>query len=956
MRSGGWLRHCPNLHITACGSGHFLLGAFERLMSEWSMSAPGLDKGDRAQRALDSIHGVDLNPFAIAIARFRLTVAAIKAAGITTLVAAPAFRYHLAIGDSLLGGQSPEAKLDMGDGEYFAYQTEDLQEHANILAPGQYHVVVANPPYIQPPDARLRDTYRALYSTCHGKYALSVPFMELLFRLAKQPDAAGGAGHVGQITSNSFMKREFGKKLIEQFLSGKYTGSTRPSYVDLSHIIDTSGAYIPGHGTPTVILVGRPRKPMSDGVRAVLGVRGEPGQPAVPARGLVWTDIAEHVDEPGYDGNYVTVTDVPRETYAVSPWSLSGGGAGELKDRIDAASSRRLSEAASEVGIMAVVGEEEAFEVPSWYADATMPIVAGEAVRDYSLHGTRRFWPYDEALHVTTEARESRWMWPFKQIVSGYVMFGKTRVQRGLEWFEYGMLAKSKLRSPLTIAFAFVATHNHFALDRGLHVFGRTAPVIKLPADATEDDHFDLLGVLNSSTACFWLKQVSHNKGGPGGGSSKDEKWRDFYEFTATKLQEFPLPEVSLRPYALRIDELARESAALIPSAMTMPDVSAALRDAHEKWSANRGLMIALQEELDWAAYAAYGLTELAPRRAGAVTRGVVVGQRPVEIALARKVASGELVTRWFDEFAEVTTTDVPQLEDTAYVELIEARLAEIEKDPAIRLLETPDFKRKWETPGWDRMVADAVRAELLGRLESAEIWVDGSGRPLVRSAAQVADELRRDERVRELMTIHAGSQDFDLTTEIGKLLSPEAVPPFAPLRYKPAGIEKFRAWERTWDLQRAEDRGERVDVPVPPKYAQGDFLKPTYWTARAKLDVPKERFLSFPGARLPDDATELYGWAGWDHSQRGQAIARLAGELSRAGAPDEQVVPLVGALIELQPWLDQWYGDIDARSGVSPASAVSAATTALLGRLDMGADTVLAWRPAPATRGRKKS
>ena len=98
----------------ACGSGHFLLGAFDRLMAEWTTTAPGLDKGDRAQRALDSIHGVDLNPFAIAIARFRLTAAAIKAAGIPTLVAAPAFRYHLAIGDSLLGGQSPEAKLDMG--------------------------------------------------------------------------------------------------------------------------------------------------------------------------------------------------------------------------------------------------------------------------------------------------------------------------------------------------------------------------------------------------------------------------------------------------------------------------------------------------------------------------------------------------------------------------------------------------------------------------------------------------------------------------------------------------------------------------------------------------------------------------------------------------------------------------------------------------------------------------
>jgi len=31
--------------------------------------------------------------------------------------------------------------------------------------------------------------------------------------------------------------------------------------VDLTHVIDTSGAYIPGHGTSTVILFGRDRRP-----------------------------------------------------------------------------------------------------------------------------------------------------------------------------------------------------------------------------------------------------------------------------------------------------------------------------------------------------------------------------------------------------------------------------------------------------------------------------------------------------------------------------------------------------------------------------------------------------------------------------------------------------------------------------------------------------------------------
>nr|WP_247657988.1 hypothetical protein [Micromonospora sp. U56] len=74
------------------------------------------------------------------------------------------------------------------------------------------------------------------------------------------------------------MKREFGKKLIESYFAHE---------VELTEIIDTSGAYIPGHGTPTVILVGRANKRRrSPAVRAVLGVRGEPSAPDNPGEGL----------------------------------------------------------------------------------------------------------------------------------------------------------------------------------------------------------------------------------------------------------------------------------------------------------------------------------------------------------------------------------------------------------------------------------------------------------------------------------------------------------------------------------------------------------------------------------------------------------------------------------------------------------------------------------------------
>ncbi|MCE2484100.1 MAG: BREX-2 system adenine-specific DNA-methyltransferase PglX [Desulfurellaceae bacterium] len=66
----------------ACGSGHFLLGSFGRLLDRWQRQEPGTNVRVLAQRALDSVCGVDVNPYAAAIARFRLLLAAMKESGI----------------------------------------------------------------------------------------------------------------------------------------------------------------------------------------------------------------------------------------------------------------------------------------------------------------------------------------------------------------------------------------------------------------------------------------------------------------------------------------------------------------------------------------------------------------------------------------------------------------------------------------------------------------------------------------------------------------------------------------------------------------------------------------------------------------------------------------------------------------------------------------------------------
>jgi hypothetical protein len=88
----------------ACGSGHFLLGAFDRISRLWIRHEPSSPLRATIQRVLDAIYGVDVNPFAAAIARFRMLLASLQTCNIRKLADAPAFHINIAVADSLLHG------------------------------------------------------------------------------------------------------------------------------------------------------------------------------------------------------------------------------------------------------------------------------------------------------------------------------------------------------------------------------------------------------------------------------------------------------------------------------------------------------------------------------------------------------------------------------------------------------------------------------------------------------------------------------------------------------------------------------------------------------------------------------------------------------------------------------------------------------------------------------------
>jgi hypothetical protein len=456
--------------------------------------------------------------------------------------------------------------------------------------------------------------------------------------------------------------------------------------------------------------------------------------------------------------------------------------------------------------------------------------------------------------------------------------------------------------------------------------------------------------------------------------------------------------------------------------------------------------MIYQQEELDWLVYRLYGLID----QAFPVDANATIDKADRPYLWSGDSAPGSLA---------------PELSD-AYT----ARRNLIRDVSSLGLIETPVFKRPWlgrqgvygsSSRTYPQQAKEAVGAWLLTRLETyfhdADRMVSGEDeaataaklahiRPLrarfaggteprLVSVRQLAQTAQSDGQWMEAATVFAGRADFDVAKLVETLVLAESVPALPTQRYKPAGLRKREEWEKTWELQREEDRIDaerqkledgierrvqlvveeqhafrleqlagkkkeleaaehafhqeffpgkeydpehphhaqehdspeterfskkidlqdlarelgwqetelrrlrqqiqredqqvaelqariddlpaKPDIPVPPKYGSGDFLKSSYWKLRGKLDVPKERWVLYPGMEGGHDTSPVIAWAGWDHAQQAQALTGFYQQATDTwGWQPERLAPLLAALKELLPWLHQWHNAIDPAYG----------------------------------------
>jgi hypothetical protein len=953
----------------ACGSGHFLIDGLKRIVAATAKEHADWDRERVVAHALERVVGIDLNDYACALARTRLIMTAAELASVTKLTDAARFHPHVYWADGLEQVEREEVN-PMLQADLFTKVEEkprasltrsDVRAALKKVFVTKFHAVVANPPYIVESDEARKAYHREKlgkkqrYVSAYRQYSLGSAFTERCFQLAEK------AGYVGLITSNNFMKREFGKPLIETVLAG----------LDLTFVADTSQAYIPFHGTPTVLLFGRNRKPESETVRTVMGKRGESGTPDDPATGKVWSSIAEGWNHVGFENEYVSVTDLPRTTLGRHPWSLGGGGASELKELLEQRGASSLREAIDVIGRTNVVGHDDVWISPEssfrrrGLRDVAVPFVTGETVRDWTIvDAPFAIYPYSEMGGPTLPASHPLLaaLWPWRTLLERRTVFGKEMKEHGRPWWEHLEHYSDRLRTPLSITFAFVATHNHFVLERGGKVFNRSAPVIKLPAGATESDYLALLGLLNSSTGCFWMKQVFHCKGSQGVNEGmKSALWEQFFEFDATKVKLLPIPAGSARiaPYAAAIDGRARarwsRSVRSVIDLSEWSDAAAlrhALEDRRTDDATDLAKMVALQEESDWLCYALYGLDEasdvVAPDQVDPclptwLPWNLTLAERDAQnrSALARGEEPDEQPSVWWERHRWEPLTLLPKEASPALKQRIEARRARAAATPALALIETANFKRRWYKPDYAEQERLTLNEWLADRVEEA-----AKARPSAFSLEQIVASLQDDPRVLAVCEVLTGRMDFSLSQLVATALEGDAVPSHRFHLYKPAGLVKREVWERTWADQRREDAGEKVTPEAPPAYGSGDFLKPDYWRLRGKLDVPKERFIAFTEVPGRSGVETLYGWAGWTAQQRVKAILTIDEELEDASVPLADRIGLLDSAWRLLP-------DV-AREDAPAANRLKAELQALVGPEGPSAALIEDWRkrfPPPASR-----
>ena len=618
-------KQVAKLHILdpACGSGSFLLGAYQTLL-DWHMKwysehdpekhakgrsptlyqGPGgdwrLTTAEKKRILLNNVYGVDIDPQAVEVTKLSLLLKVLEGENDETLVkhlrlfherALPDLANNIKCGNSLIGPDFYEGRqLSLIDEEerYRINAFDWNAEFSEIMATGGFDAVIGNPPYVrvQRFEHHEADYLYQRYETPVSKTDLSQLFME------KALELLADCGRAGFICTSQWLSTDYGAKMRELLGRGYLEEIVDFGSLPVFRSASTYPAIFVLQGTPTSSLL--VRKITDRSALNAAGIESSLG------RRIAWSKLSS------------------------SPWNLSKLDLLRSLARAKRTWDQLSAFARAHYGV--VTGMDLAFVVSASQRDEMeledsilLPFVhRGEEIHRYSRVDPSMsvIYPYEEGkggapVLIREETLSSNYPRVYEHLLAHREELKQRKDSRrlyaaGEDWYRHARASRFAHIRPAKLIAKGIARRLHVGLARGDTCFsGANCPAIILNNDCPYEGKF-LLGLLNSRLLAFHLRAVC------------PPKLSGYTRFSTTALNKLPVPILDL---ARKGDRRAYEN--LIKAANEMLVLQGNLEGdttEHEQAVTQRQID-ATDKQIDQLVYVLYGLTDAEIRIVEEATR-----------------------------------------------------------------------------------------------------------------------------------------------------------------------------------------------------------------------------------------------------------------------------------------------------------------------------------------------
>jgi type I restriction-modification system DNA methylase subunit len=514
----------------ACGSGGFLVRASRRLMSRYLMKFRKTDKRelrnpknwkeivsrlspDEAKIIFEAIqkhiYGLDINPFACHIAEMNLLFQIIDLYQ-KVREKYPDYklkRFKIYRTDSL---EKP-AQKQIWDYSHSAFLEE--QEEIDAIKNKRFDFVVGNPPYVrvQTLDYKSRDLYKKEYKSAYKQFDLYVLFVERGISWLKDK------AFLGYITSNKFLKREYGKE-IRKILTNEGK---------LLQLVDLTQIKIFKEAT---------NDPVISVFRKTTGPQMLKYVEVMDYKENILNHIIYHGNKIDYSDKYIKIINVTNDELIKNNWQIAGKEEQKLISKIKQRGTQ-LKKLHAQIHEGLITGADDVFVVNEktihslrLESQLLKPVLKGKYIRKYSALSPRLFliFPYkieDGKVRLIPENELKNYSNIYAYLSSYKDKLSKRYCvkTKGYEWYSYHDFANPSWFETIKIVTPDISETNNFAIDAGINIFSKkqfyylthTCYCINLN-DSGYRGNLLFLGILNSKLIEFVFKKLSVKLGKKG--------------------------------------------------------------------------------------------------------------------------------------------------------------------------------------------------------------------------------------------------------------------------------------------------------------------------------------------------------------------------------------------------------------------------------------------------------